>query len=708
MDTPDTDPAPEACRSGGRLAVVAGAAFVIALAVYWPCLDHGFLRWDDEENIVENEAYRGLTPRHLWWMFTTTHMGPYQPLSWVSLGLDYCLWGLNPRGYHLTSVVLHAISAALMVWVTASILAARRARRGPDGRAPSPAPLGWPVRWALPLGALGAGLLWAVHPQRVESVAWVTERRDVMCGLFYLLCIASYLRGHEPDRPDRSRERWLWGARACCLLALLSKAAAVSLPVVLVVLDVSCLGRLTGPVTGWWRRSARDVLLEKSSYVFFSLFAIAVGLWGQWQGGGLQPLDRVGLVDRLAIAAYALVFYLTKQVAPVGLSPMYSRPVPLDLVSWRFLGSAASVLAITAVLITLRRRWPTGLAAWAGYVAMVLPVSGLVTIGHELVADRYSYLPSLAVVVLAGGVLAWALQRSRSGGGRAALVLPTAVVVAVLAFVTRALIPVWHDDVALWERAVLVNPDSARAQANLGGIYALTGRDSDAAESLSKAIALGPDEPEPHYNLGLVLRSLGRRDEALAAFDAAIRLQPNHVEAWRWRGVTLLELGRTQEAVVALRRAIGLAPSMDVLRIRLAQAYVAQEDYPQAIATYQDLLRADAPSPEAYAGLAEVHLRRGEPERAEAVLSAAPAAIAGSPEVGYAMARVRAGQGRVPEALALLRRVLTASPPLRAKARLDPLLGRVRDDDRFEDLLAEIEVDLARQRRAPFPDGLPR
>jgi len=377
-------------------------------------------------------------------------------------------------------------------------------------------------------------------------------------------------------------------------------------------------------------------------------------------------------------------------------------------VSWQFLGSVTSALVITGVLVALRRRWPIGLAVWVGYVAMVLPVSGLVTIGHELVADRYSYLPSLAIVVMVGGALAWALQRSRSDGGRAALVLPTAVVVTAFALVTRGLIPVWHDDVALWERAVSVNPDNARAQTNLGGIYALTGRDSDALKPLSKAIALGPDEPEPHYNLGLVLRSLGRRDEALAAFDAEIRIRPDHVQARRWRGVTLLELGRTQEAIEALQRAIDLAPSMDALRIRLAQAHVAQGDYPQAITTYQELLRGETPRPEVYAGLAEVHLRRGEPGRAEAVLSDAPAVIARSPVVGYAMARVRAGQGRVPEALALLRRVLTASPELRAKARLDPLLDRVRDDDRFERLLAEIEIDLARKRHTPLPDGLPR
>ncbi len=683
------------------LAVASASAFLITVWVYHACLDHGFLHWDDRANFVDNEAYRGLSPQHLWWMFNTFHMGPYQPLSWVSLGLDYLIWGMDPWGYHLTNLLIHAVNASLAVWVTALLFAAacRRARRV-DAEGVADAPTS-PADWVLAGGGLAAALLWGLHPQRVESVAWVTERRDVMCGLFYLLCVWCHLRCHEPDRTARSQGRWRWATELCCLAAVLSKGTAVSLPVVLLVLDVYPLGRLRGPVAEWWRGPQRRVILEKVSLVFYSLLAIGAGFWGQWRGGGLQSLEHVGLLDRLALAGHAIVFYLTKTVAPVGLSPMYARPVSLDLVSWRFLGSGLAVVALTVLLILARRRWPAGTSAWVCYVLLVLPVSGLVTIGHELVADRYSYLPTLAVFVTAGGALMWGGHRARSTGARVGLGAATAAGVVGLASGARGLIPIWHDDVALWERAVAVDPNTPRAQANLGGVLYLTGHHAEALEPLSKAVELDPTEYKPRYSLAMTLRALGRHEQALDALAEVIRLKPDHTRAREARGGTLMALGRLEEAVAELERAIELAPSAASLKIRLAEALVKRNDYERAVAVHKELLAAGCRLPDAYAGLAEVHLLRGHPDEADAVLAAAPPGIAASQAVRYALARTRSRQSRVTEALMILRETLRTWPGLRAKARLDPLLAEIREDKRFDLLLAELEAEKALRNRPP-------
>ncbi len=569
-------------RSGSirSLAVASATALLITLWVYWPCLDYGFLAWDDYENIVNNANYRGLGPSHLWWMFNTLHMGPYQPLSWVSFGVDYCIWGMDPRGYHLTNVVVHAVNAALVVWVTGAVFHAWRRRVGraePSSRAEDTAPS---RHWAVAVGGLAAGLIWAVHPQRVESVAWVTERRDVMCGLFYLLCVWCYLRGHDTDRAERARTRWQWAAIVCGLLAVLSKGTAVSLPVVLLALDVYLLGRLTGPVASWWRRPQRSVVLEKANYALFSLLGIGVGFIGQWLGGGIRTLDQVGLVDRLALVAHAIVFYLAKLVAPVGLSPMYARPVPLDWISWRFLGSGLVVAAITALVVLLRRRWPVALVAWSCYVAMLLPVSGLVTIGHELVADRYSYLPTLAMAVTLGGLMTWAWHRLRWGVARAGLGLAAAAAVAGLVVGARTLIPIWRDDIALWEHAVAVNPDTPRAQTNLGGVYSIAGRHEDALVPLSWAIELDATSYKPRLSLGIALRALGRYEQAADAFAGAIDLKPNDVKARKLHAEALMYLGRIQEAVDELKRALDLAPSDKSLRAYLMDIEARQPQGP--------------------------------------------------------------------------------------------------------------------------------
>src|SRR5881409_2857432 len=274
-------------------------------AAFLPALQNQFMTWDDAANFLDNPHYRGLTWTHLRWMWTT-HLGHYIPLTWITLGLDYLLWGMNPVGYHLTSLLLHAANAVVFFFVVRRILTLALLGASERGL-------------ALAVSAGFAALVFAIHPLRVESVAWATERRDVLSGLLYLLTILMYLRAYEFGARGRG---WYWGAVAVFVLALLSKSMVVYLPVVLLILDVYPLRRLGGAL-GWWREPARRVYVEKIPFVLLAAAASAIAVMAQVSIHAAASLAQLSVPGRLAVSAYGLSFYLEKMVDPLNLSPLY-------------------------------------------------------------------------------------------------------------------------------------------------------------------------------------------------------------------------------------------------------------------------------------------------------------------------------------------------------------------------------------------------
>src|SRR5216117_3621169 len=280
---------------------------LFTLAAFLPALQNQFVNWDDKDNFLDNPHYRGLGWIHLWWMWTT-HLGHYIPLTWMTLGLDYLLWGMNPLGYHLTNLLLHAANAVVFFFVVRRLLTLAL---------PSPSERGH----ALAVSAGVAALVFAIHPLRVESVAWVTERRDVLSGLFYLSAILLYLRACERGARGRG---WYWLAVAVFGCALLSKSMVVNLPVVLLILDVYPLRRLGGAI-GWWSEPARRIYVEKIPFVLLAAAAAAIAVMAQLSKSAMISLAQLSMPGRLAISAYGLSFYLWKMVVPVNLSPFYER-----------------------------------------------------------------------------------------------------------------------------------------------------------------------------------------------------------------------------------------------------------------------------------------------------------------------------------------------------------------------------------------------
>ena len=386
-------------------------------------------------------------------MFTTVHMVHYSPISWLTLGADYTLWGMAPRGYHLTSLLLHGVTAAVFA------LVARRLIRAAQVVA---------SETAIRLGAALAALLFAVHPLRVESVVWVTERRDLVSGLFYLLAILSYLRWAEPAAAgERPARRWYALALVCFVLALLSKSMTVSLPVVLLILDVYPLRRLGGS-RGWLGAGARSVLVEKIPFFAASLIAGVGAIVALVVSGNAAVLPRLTPAARVSVAVFELCHHLWKTAMPTWLSPLYELYPSRELFGPAFAGRLALVLLITAGAIALRARWPALLAVWASYVVILTPVLGTAN-NLQIAADRYTYLATLGWALLGGAGLTWTWDRraQRPGAARAALPLVLVVVVA-LGVHTWRYAGVWRGEEPLWTRALAVDPRASVARLQPG------------------------------------------------------------------------------------------------------------------------------------------------------------------------------------------------------------------------------------------------
>ena len=589
-------------RAARLVPLVVAAAALVALL---PALGAGFVNWDDEASFLRNPHYRGLGLDQLTWMFTTTLLGHWSPLTWVTWGLDYTLGGLAPFGYHLTSLLLHAANTALLYIVARRLLAA--AVPG----APGP---------GLAAAAAFAALVFGVHPLRAESVAWVSERRDVLCAFFYLLAVAAYLRGAGPDAPIE--RRW-WGlSLAAFVAALLSKAMAMTLPVTLLVLDAYPLRRRA--------LGAGALLVEKLPYAALAAGAAAMAVVARQEGGNLTGYDQYGAASRVALAGYTFWFYPWKLVWPAGLSPMYELPSRVDPLAWRFLGPLAAVVAVTAVLVVSRRQWPGALAAWLHSMIVLAPIAGIVHSGAQLAHDRYSYLSGMGFAVLAGAVFLWTWRPAGVPWARPLAGAAAAAVVGALGAAAWAQSGVWHSSETLWRHAVAVDPGCSLCESNLGRVVARPGRFPEAEAHVRRAIALRPDRPGPRENMGLILLAQGRPREAEDEFRQAVAIRPS-ASSRNNLGVALASQGRDAEAEAELREAERLSARLFDAPGNLGALYVRQGRYADAIPPLRRALVLDPGQPGARANLARalngraVELRESNPDEAARLLGEAAA-----------------------------------------------------------------------------------
>jgi tetratricopeptide (TPR) repeat protein len=623
-------------------ALAPGLIALVTIAAFLPALENQFVNWDDNENLTDNPHYRGLGWPQLRWMWTAFHAGHYMPLTWMSFGLDYLLWGMQPIGYHLSSLLLHTANAVVFYFLARRLLGlvlANPAERGQAG---------------LTLSAGFAALLFALHPLRVESVVWATERRDVLSGFFYLLTVLAYLRACGGE--ERCRW-WYAGSVALFVCALLSKSMAVSLPVVLLILDVYPLRRLGG-TRGWWGEAARRVYLEKIPFVLLALAASAIAFLALAGLQNMSSLDDLSVLGRLAVSAYGLSFYLWKTVAPVNLSPLYELTV-VNPSAIPFLLSYGVVLTVTALAWTVRRRVPGLPATWLAYVVILLPVLGLFQNGAQIAADRYTYLAGLGWAILTGAGLFAFWSRLPS-----VLIGTTICVLLGFAALTWTQTHVWRNSQTLWTHALAIDPNSPLAEYGLGDALARQGKLAEAIEHFRRALAMMPDFAEGQYNWGHALAQQGRLAEAIERYREALAIRPDYPEAhYNW-GHALAQQGRLAEAIEHYREALRIRPAYVMALNNLGNALARQGKPAEAIEQYRKALQIQPGHAEVHYNLGVTLAQQGKFGEAIEHYRRAFELRPDDAEVlnhwGYALAR----QGKPAEAIEQYQRALSIKPDL--------------------------------------------
>ena len=611
------------------------AVLALALATwiaFGGAIANQFVTWDDNYLLLHNDKYHGLSFDNLSWMFSTTLGGHYQPLTWVSFGVDWLIWGgVSPAGVHLTNVLLHMTTAIGFFFVARRLLATGMSQLS---------------HGTLTVAALTAALIFAVHPLRVESVAWATERRDVLSGALLMPAIVLYLRyvANSPLRPQRTV---FIGALFFFCLSLLSKAAALTLPAVLLVLDWYPLRRFGAPL-GHFRSSfseprasaradspapsrvqsldngypetesavagkpsMKSVLLEK---LLFGLPAIGVALIAiaaQAGSGALWDLQSHPATLRIGNAFYGVVFYVWKTVWPSNLIPLYEHPVgqsPLGVVE---VLAAALVLIVCSVLWLRRRSLPAVAAAWAVYIVLLSPVLGLAQSGPQRVADRYSYLPCLAFAVLGGAYIAQRSSRWVGHGlGRQLLPLGCAIaIIGVCAFLTRAQVGVWRNSMVLWSTVIERAPGTGLAHVNMAALLNSKSEYASACEHSRQALSILPGNRTAHLALARCSTQLADFTTAREHLRIADTIRPDDPATLTRLAFVESKLDRDQEAERLYRRVAQLVPAAASARFDLGGFLATRHRYADAAMEFRVVVDLDPDFMEAYFRLAVVLLK---------------------------------------------------------------------------------------------------
>ncbi len=549
-------------RDKTLIAAIAVLAALVTFVVYLSVLKNGFVNWDDPAYVIDNRFIRFLDPAFFGWVFKAVVVSNWHPLTMVSHAVDYALFGLNPWGHHLTSIILHGLNTfAVAVLAIALARAALKRRGGPDNGA---------AKRVVAAGIITA-LLFGLHPLHVESVAWVAERKDVLSGFFFLLSLLCYLGYNR----DASGKKGLYYALALMafIAALMSKPMAVTLPAVLLIIDFYPLGRL-GP-----KGDIKRCLVEKAPFFALSLLSSGATLWAQRSGGAVASMESHPLMVRLFVAMRAPVFYLYKMVWPVRLAPYYPHPVEVNYLGLEYAGAIIILICLSAFCIFSLTRTRLFLAVWLYYLVTLLPVLGIVQVGAQGAADRYTYLPSLGPFILAAAGAAYLMGT----GGRRRMVTAaciTAIILVTLAAMTTRQTKVWKDSITLWSHEIRYYKGSPGADAsnviayyNRAKAYDELGDLKRAIEDYTMVVTLSPGYVGAYLNRGVAYGRGGDYERAAADFGSALSIDPLNADAYYNRALAHKSSGRNAEAIEDLRGAIKINPGYGPAYYTLSAIY---------------------------------------------------------------------------------------------------------------------------------------
>lgn len=580
--------------------VMAVLPVCITFIVYLPALQNGFVNWDDNLYVYENQNIRALNLDSFRWVLTAVVAGHWHPLTMISYAFDYAVWGLDPFGYHLTNVILHALNTFLVFVLTVRLIE----YRGISSFIPNPSSL---------IPAFVTALLFGIHPLHVESVAWISERKDVLCAFFYLLGLISYI-SYISAKSLRSYVLSL----LFFVLALMSKPMAVSLPVVLLIVDWFPLKRL----------NVKTASIEKIPFfalsLLFSLIAVSA------QGSAVMTLEEYPLASRVAVALRSFIFYLFDTIFPYNLAPFYPYPTGSKILSLEYIGYSILFIVIAIFCVRNMKRNKPVAAALFYYVITLAPVIGIVKVGDIAAADRYMYLPSLGPFLLIGiGTAHYFAPTFR----KAAWIIIPGIILCLFVVMTVSQITIWRDSISLWSHEISIFPDVSLPYYNRGVAYSDLRKYEKALSDLGKAVEINPDYMEAYNNLCYIHNELGNYSLALQECGRAIEFDPKFAKAFDNRGNAFRGLGNYMEALDNYNRAIGLDPENAKAYNNRGAVYSALGKYQQALNDFSMAIRLMPSYAEAYNNRGTVYF---EMKDRMAALNDLKAAVVNNPRYGSA------------------------------------------------------------------------
>ena len=579
-----------------HLCLLIGLLAAAVLVVYGQTLRHDFIDFDDDRYVTANPVVLdGLTRDGLAWAFTTRHEANWHPLTWISHMLDVEVFGKTPWGSHLSALILHLASTLLLF-----LLLSQMTR--------------------LPWRSAFVAAMFAAHPLHVESVAWVAERKDTLSGLFWMMTTLAYVRYAE--RPSL---RHYMPVFVFLALGLMAKPMLVTLPLTLLLLDYWPLRRFSGGP------ARPGLFLEKIPLFVLAAASSVVTFLAQQKGGSMGTIETYSVGVRAANALAAYVTYLVKTFWPADLAIFYLHP-GRTLPVWQVIGSGAALLGLVAMALRLREKRPYLAMGAFWYLITLIPVIGLVQVGSQAMADRYTYIPLIGVFV----ALAWgvpdllrrrpvpARPKSRKSA-RETCASPGSIVRVLAAAVVTAVVVCghvqarhWKDSLTLFQHAAHVTTRNALAEFVLGGAYEKQGDLEEAIEHYREATLIKPRYVEARNNLGLALVKQGQVDEAIREYNEALKTDGSRAEVHNNLGLALAELGRLDEAISHYTEAIRLKPRFEKPRCNLGTALAEQGRIDEAIQCYRDALRTNQGYADARCRLGLALARQGKVDRAMA------------------------------------------------------------------------------------------
>jgi tetratricopeptide (TPR) repeat protein len=544
-----------------RVTIVCLLIVILTLAVYFQLRNYDFVNFDDSEYIYDNRQIQGgFTFKNIKWAFTTIHISNWHPLTWLSHMLDYQLYGLNPGALHLTNLLFHIINSILLFIVF----------RKMTGHF-------WQSAFL--------SSLFALHPLHVESVAWISERKDVLSAFFWILTMWSYIYYVQHPKVDKYLLVLFFFA-----LGLMSKPMLVTLPFVLLLLDYYPLNRLQNSADkNNFRQKTTGYRLVLEKIPLFILLVISSGMtyYAQKHGGAVVPLDDIPFQARMANALVSYLVYILKMLYPSKLAVLY--PHPVSFAWWQITTSCFLLIFISFFAVRMIKKSPYFIVGWLWYLGTLVPVIGLVQVGNQSMADRYTYIPLIGLFFIVSWGVPQFVQRWRNF--KKNLPIIAVIILLILMLVTFIQVSYWKNSISLYEHTLRVTKNNYIAHNNLGTSYREEGLIDNAIKQFEKALSIKPEYAVAHNNLGNILQEQGLYGDAIKHYQEALRIDPDYVDVYYNLGNTFQEQGLFDDAIKYYKEAIRINPEYMKAQNNLGVTLIHKGDIDEAIKQFQKALQ---------------------------------------------------------------------------------------------------------------------